>query len=52
MFCNCTILFAEYKEQLSSTVLHICVNVGHQADQLASQCGVLLRSDGNVSQWG
>lgn len=46
-----TVLLAEHKQQLSSTVLYICVNVGHEADQLASQCGVLLRSGGNVPQW-
>lgn len=49
--CDYTVLFAEHEEQLSSTVLHVCVDMGHQADQLASQHGVLLRSDGNVPQW-
>lgn len=47
-----TVLLAEHKQQLSSTVLQVCVDVGHEADQLASQCGVLLRSDGYVPQWG
>lgn len=50
--CKCTILFAQDKQQLSSTVLHICVNVSHQANQLVSKGGVLLRPGGNIPQRG
>lgn len=47
-----TVFFAENKQKLSGAVLHIGVNVCHQANQFVPHCIAHFRSVLDITQWG